>query len=210
MKRLLLALVLVSPFTAMAADKASDKDPFTQGSAKAGESKAAVCAACHGPGGNSAMPDWPKLAGQGSSYIAGQLKDFKSGKRNNPIMAAQVINLTDADFADLGAYYGQQKVTPGLADKAAVATAEPLYRAGDAARGIPACASCHGPKGTGNPAAGYPHVGGQHAKYTATQLTAYKSGERAGTPNGQIMAAVASKLTEQEIQALSSYLNGLH
>jgi cytochrome c553 len=87
--------------------------------------------------------------------------------------------------------------------------AEPLYRAGAAARGIPACASCHGPKGAGQPSAGYPRIGGQHAKYAAKQLRAYKNGERSLGGSGQMMAAVAAKLSDQEIDALASYLNGL-
>lgn len=209
MKRLLMALVLVAPFVSVSAQEAGSKDPFTQGDATAGATKAATCVACHGPGGNSAMPDWPKLAGQGSNYIAHQLKAFKSGERKDPVMSAQAAPLSDADIADLAAYFSQQKSTPAAGSKDAVAVAEPLFRAGDAARGIPACASCHGPKGAGNPAAGYPRIGSQHAKYTAKQLAAYKAGERNGSANGRMMAAVAAHLTDDEIQALASYVNGV-
>lgn len=208
MKRVLLALLLSAPLSSVVAEQAG-KDPFTQGDAATGATKAAPCAACHGPGGNSAMPEWPKLAGQGAPYIANQLKLFKSGQRKNPIMQAQAAPLSEQDMKDIGAYYAQQKTAPGLASKDAVAIAEPLYRGGDAQRGIPACAACHGPKGAGNPAAGYPHVGGQHAQYSAVQLRAYRSGERALGGNGQMMATIASKLTDQEIEALASYLNGL-
>lgn len=209
MKRLLLALVLVAPFAAASAEEAGASDLFTKGDAAAGATKAAACVACHGPSGNSAMPDWPKLAGQGSHYVAAQLHAFKSGERKNPIMAGQVAALSDADMADIAAYFAAQKTAPGVASKDAVAVAQPLFRAGDAARGLPACAGCHGPTGAGNPAAGYPHLASQHAKYTATQLTAYKSGERSGSAHGRMMAAVASKLTDDEIQALASYINGL-
>lgn len=209
MKRLLLALVLVAPMTAAVAADAGSKDLFTKGDAAAGATKAAACVACHGPSGNSAMPDWPKLAGQGSSYVAHQLKAFKSGERKNPIMMGQAAALSDTDMADIAAYFAQQKVALGLASKDAVAVAEPLYRGGDAKRGLPACASCHGPTGAGVPAAAYPRIGAQHAKYTATQLAAYKAGERGATGAGQIMAAVAAKLTDDEIQALASYVNGL-
>lgn len=208
MKRVLLALVLCAPMTAAVA-QASGKDPLTQGDAAAGATKAAACAACHGVGGDSAMPDWPKLAAQGGPYIATQLKLFKSGERKNPIMQAQAVPLSEQDMKDIGAYYAQQKAAPGLASKDAVAIAEPIYRGGVATRGIPACASCHGPNGAGNPAAGYPRLSGQHAKYAAAQLQAYRSGERAAGGNGQMMAAIAAKLSDQEIEALASYLNGL-
>ncbi|SHG64103.1 Cytochrome c553 [Hydrocarboniphaga daqingensis] len=213
MKRLFLAVMFAAPamvsFAASAQTAAPAKDPFTQGDAAAGATKAAVCAACHGAGGNSAMPEWPNLAGQGSTYIVSQLKAFKSGARKNAIMMGQAAALSDADMADIAAYLTAQKVRPGLASKDAVAVAEPLYRGGDASRGLPACSGCHGPRGAGNPAAGYPRIGAQHATYTATQLTAYKSGERGATGTGQMMQAVAAKLTDAEIQALASYVNGL-
>jgi len=212
MKRLFMALVLVAPTMLsfnVQAEEAAAKDPFTHGDAAAGATKAAACVACHGVGGNSAMPDWPNLAGQGSAYIQHQLKAFKSGERKNPIMMGQAANLSDADMADIAAYFTQQKVRPGLASKDAVAIAEPLFRGGDANRGLPACASCHGPRGAGNPAAGYPRIGAQHGKYTATQLTAYKSGERGVGTNGHMMQTIAAKLSDQEIEALASYVNGL-
>lgn len=212
MKRLFMALVLVAPTMlsfAAQAEEAAAKDPFTHGDAAAGATKAAPCVACHGAGGNSAMPDWPNLASQGSSYIEHQLKAFKSGERKNPIMMGQAAILTDADMADIGAYFTQQKVRPALASKEAAAIAEPLFRGGDATRGLPACASCHGPRGAGNPAARYPRIGSQHAKYTATQLRAYKTGERGLGPQGLMMQTIAAKLSDQEIEALASYANGL-
>lgn len=212
MKRLFLAVMFAAPvmvpFVAQA-ETAAVKDPFTQGDATAGATKAAPCVACHGAGGNSAMPDWPNLASQGSPYIVHQLKAFKSGERKNPIMQAQAMMLEDADMADIAAYMTTQKVRPGLASKDAVALAEPLFRGGDATRGLPACASCHGPRGAGNPGAAYPRIGSQHAKYTVTQLKAYKAGERGAGVQGQMMQTVAAKLTDPEIEALASYLNGL-
>ncbi len=207
MKRLLLALALSAPLLVHAEESA--KDPLVQGDAAAGATKAAVCAACHGPAGNSAMPDWPKLAGQHSPYTLSQLKHFKAGERKNPIMQAQVAALSEQDFKDLSVYFAQQKATPGVASKDAVAIAEKIYRAGIADKGVPACAACHGPKGAGNAAAQYPHISGQHSAYTATQLRAYRSGERKAGAQGQIMATVAAKLSDQEIEALASYINGL-
>lgn len=201
------ACVLGLSASALAAEPAAS--PFLKGDAKAGEAKAAVCAACHGPKGNSAVPAWPKLAGQGAPYLYAQLKHFKDGSRNNPIMAGQVAALSDQDMQDLAAYFAAQTASPGVASKDAVAVGGNIYRAGIADRGVPACAACHGPTGAGNPAAAYPHVGGQHADYSAAQLNAYRKGERKAGANGQIMAEVAAKLTDAEIAALASYLNGL-
>lgn len=208
MRGLIGACALGLSSAAFAAD-AGAASPFLKGDAKAGEAKAAVCAACHGAKGNSAVPAWPKLAGQGAVYTYTQLKQFKSGARNNAIMAGQVAALSDQDMQDLAAYFAAQDATPGVASKDAVAIGEKLYRAGAADRGLPACSSCHGPAGAGNPAAGYPHVGGQHAEYNAAQLNAYRKGERKAGTNGQMMAEIAAKLTDEEIAALASYLNGL-
>lgn len=218
MKRVLIALALSAPlFAALpaatadeAAPAAAAKDVFTQGDAAAGGTKAAACFACHGPGGNGAInPDWPKLAGQHSSYIAEQLAAFKSAQRKNPVMLGQAAGLSDNDMKNLGAYFAAQKPVPGVASKDAVAVAEKLYRAGDAARGVPACAACHGPTGAGNAAGQFPRVGGQNSGYAAAQLKSYKSGERGAQGKGQMMAAIASKLSDQEIQALASYISGL-
>lgn len=207
MKRVLLAFALCMPVLASAEQAA--KDPIVQGDAAAGATKAAVCGACHGPTGNSANAEWPKLAGQSPAYVYHQLKAFKSGERKNPVMAGQVAALSDQDMRDLAAHFATLKIAPGVASKDAIAVAEKLYRAGDAKRGLPACAGCHGPKGAGNAAAGYARIGGQHATYTALQLRAFRAGERSVGPQGQMMAAVAAKLSDAEIEALASYLNGL-
>lgn len=206
---LLGACALSVSASVFAADAAPAASPFTKGDAKAGEAKAAVCAACHGPGGASAMPAWPKLAGQGAPYLYAQLKHFKDGSRANPIMAGQVAALSDQDMQDLAVYFAAQEAAPGVASKDSIPVAEKLYRAGNAERGIPACSGCHGPKGAGNPAAAYPHIGGQHAEYTTAQLNAYRKGERKAGANGLIMAEVAAKLTDAEVAALASYINGL-
>lgn len=208
MKRVLLALALCVPVAAFAEGTA--QDPFVKGDAKAGAAKAAVCGACHGSGGNGGVnPEWPKLAAQGSKYIQAQLVAFKSGKRNNPVMSAQAATLSDQDMSDIAAFFATQPAAPGVASEASVAVAQKLYRAGDAARGLAACSACHGPTGAGNPAASYPHIGGQNSGYAATQLRAYRAGERGKEGNGLMMAAVAKHLSDAEIDALSSYLSGL-
>jgi cytochrome c553 len=213
MKRVLIALALSAPLFAAAADEAAPaaaKDAFTQGDAAAGQAKAATCFACHGPGGNGAInPAWPKLAGQHSAYIVEQLNEFKSGQRKVAVMMGQAATLSDDDMHNLAAYFAAQKPVPGVASKDAVAVAEKLYRAGDAERGLPACAACHGPTGAGNAAAQFPRLGGQNTAYAAAELNDYKTGERGAQGKGQIMATIAAKLSDAEIQALSSYISGL-
>ncbi len=191
------------------ASAAQAADPGA-GDAARGKNKAAVCAACHGAGGNSSNPEWPKLGGQHASYVAGQLEAFKSGARKDPVMSGQATGLSAADIADLAAYYAAQPATPGVANPDAVAAAEKLYRGGRAADGIPACTACHGPAGRGNGPAAYPLLSGQHAVYAAKQLRAYRGGERLGTDSGRMMSKVAEKLTDADIEALASYLSGLH
>lgn len=210
MKRVLLAAVLCAPAIVWAEGAA--KDPFTQGSAEAGAAKAATCAACHGPGGNSSNPEWPKMAGQSARFTYEQLQLFKTGKRLNPLMNAQAAALSDQDMRDLAAYFAVQPATPGVASPAVVATAQKLYRAGDARKGLAACAACHTPNGAGVPAASYPRIGGQHAVYVANRLRAYRETAQTELPDGnyKIMAAVAAKLSDAEIEALASYVNGLH
>lgn len=206
MKRILLAAILCAPFAAFAADAPS------QGNAEAGAAKAAGCVACHGPAGNSANPEWPNLAGQNARYVHDQLARFKSGARQNALMAPMAAPLSDADMRDLGAYFAAQPASAGVASEAAVAIAQPLYRGGDAARGIPACAACHLPDGAGVASAGYPHLGGQHATYAASRLKAYRSaGQQKDVEGGNfgVMAAVAARLSDEEITALASYINGL-
>jgi cytochrome c553 len=225
MKRVLLAVALCAPLFAAAQDAAPKAaDPFTHGDAAAGGTKAPACYACHGPGGNGAInPEWPKLGGQGSAYIAEQLAAFKCGPlpadqqaaakcsevRNNAVMSAQASALAPQDMADLAAFFASQKVVPGVASKDAIAIAEPLYRYGDASRDLPACAACHGPTGAGNAAAKFPHIGGQNSAYAANQLHNYQSGQRGNAGPGVMMQTVAKKLSEPEIQALSAYISGL-
>ncbi|MGQ0586768.1 MAG: c-type cytochrome [Gammaproteobacteria bacterium] len=214
----LVALLLAAP-VAFAQDVAK-ADPFTGGSVEAGASKAAVCGACHGPGGNSTNPEWPKLAGQHSAYTYDQLRVLKNKARPSPVMGPQAANLSDQDMRDLAAYFAAQKPSPGVASPDAVKTAQKLYRAGDAARGLPACSACHGPQGAGNAAAQYPRIGGQHSKYTATvlrllrDLSIQRIPQPAGTEAAQwqrfeTMSSIAARLTDAEIEALASYVNGL-
>ncbi len=181
------------------------------GDAEAGKAKSAVCAACHGAEGISALAVNPNLAGQVPGYIAAQLAAFKSGERSNAIMAGQAAGLSDEDMADLDAYYAsltpnvEVKLTEEEAKLAEAGAA--IYRGGFAERGISACMSCHGPSGHGIPK-NYPRVSAQHRQYLEQSLLAYKKGERKGY-NG-IMYDIAFGLSEQQIKELAAYMAGLN
>lgn len=201
----LLALVAVS-FTAPAAWAAETgkADP-----AKAQQIATTLCAACHGPDGNSAIPPNPNLAAQIPEYTTKQLSNFKSGDRQNAIMAGMVANLTPEDMKSLGAYFASQAPKPGIAkDKDLVMQGEKIYRGGNTATGLPACAACHSPDGVGIPSQ-YPRLSGQHADYTQAQLKTFRTGERANDPN-EMMRTIAAKMSDQEIKAVSAYIEGLH
>ncbi len=178
------------------------------GDAATGAQKAAVCMACHGANGNSINPEWPNLAGQHEGYVAEQLANFKQGARTNPLMSPMAAALTDTDMQDLGAHFAQQTPAGLEADPSNWKAGEKLYRGGDAERGLPACIACHGPQGKGNAPARYPALRAQHAVYAYNQLRAYSAGTRV-TPGNDIMQVVASKLTDEEMRALASYLQGL-
>lgn len=181
---------------------------MAQGSVEAGKARAVVCAACHGADGNSLNPEWPSLAGQHETYITGALQAFKKGSRQNVLMSGQAAPLSDQDIADLAAYFAAQPRQPKTADPTLVRSGERIYRGGNKDTSIAACLACHGPDGRGNAPAGYPALAGQQANYTAAQLRAYRAGERSSDPN-QMMRNVAARLTDNEIQAVASYIQGL-
>ncbi len=185
---------------------------LAEGDAAAGQTKSAGCAGCHGPDGNSPSDAFPKLAGQHGEYVIRQLKLFKSGGRQNPIMAGMAAGLSEQDMADVAAFYAGQTIQPGAAQADKVELGQALYRGGDAANGIPACMACHAPDGSGNGPAGYPALGGQHAAYIAAKLKDFRNGTVWGTGDdaSKIMATVAKHLTDEQIDALSSYIQGLH
>jgi len=179
------------------------------GNAAAGKNKSAVCAGCHGVDGNSAAPNFPKLAGLDAQYTAKQLADFKSGARKDPVMAGMAAGLSKKDMDDLGAYYASQKRSTGTTNASAadLKKAERLYRGGDAKNGIAACMSCHGPAGTGIPPR-FPAVSGQHAAYSQKQLLDFKAGTRSN--DSEVMTRTAFRLSEAEIKAVSEYMAALH
>ncbi len=198
-----LALTLTVSATAFAVS-------LVNGDAAAGKAKAGTCAACHGADGNSTNAEYPKLAGQHATYMVEQLELFKSGERKNGIMQGMAAPLDEETMKNLAVYFSQQKATLGVADPELVDKGRSLYRGGDAEAGIPACSGCHGPTGMGNPAADYPRISSQHAQYLATQLKDYRDGKRGNYPKGEIMQGVAEHMTDEDIQALASYVSGLH
>ncbi len=185
---------------------------FAKGDAAAGQAKSAICAACHGMDGNSTVPTWPKLAGQHEQYLVRQVHLIKSGARMVPEMAGIVPGLSDQDIEDISAFFASKTNTGGVADQSMVTLGERIFRAGNAESGVPACMACHGPAGEGNPLSGYPALAGQHAIYTAKMLTKFRAGENYGAKDSpsQVMNGSAKMLTDEEIQAVASYIQGLY
>jgi len=184
------------------------------GDAAAGKDMIAVCAACHGADGNSAVPTFPKLAGQGEKYLLKQLQDIRDGARPIPTMAGQLDGKSDQNLADIAAFYAAQARSGGQTDPALLALGEKVYRSGVAERNVAACTACHSPTGKGNAPAGFPALAGQHAEYTATQLRAYRKGYeddtgRTNDGEAKIMRTTAFGLSDGEIEAVSSYVAGL-
>jgi cytochrome c553 len=177
-------------------------------SIEAGAAKAVVCQACHGANGNSTNPEWPSLAGIGADYIADQLKNFKEGKRTNPVMMPMALPLSPDDMANLGAYFDSLPNTGLESDPSYWQAGEKLYRRGDQARAIPACMACHGPTGRGNEPAKFPALRGQQSVYVMKQLNDYASGARPTGPNG-IMQTIAKRLSPDDFRNLASYVQGL-
>ncbi len=214
MKRALL-LTAVSAVVALGAPAGAEQAASKPDLAKAKQIVNQSCFACHGADGNSPTPANPNLAGQQADYVALQLAHFKNGIRNNPVMAGMAATLTPEDMLSLGAYFAQQKPKGSAAKDADLAAAgRKLFRGGDAASGVPACAACHAPDGAGIPLR-YPRLGGQYADYTLAQLNAFKAGARGMDKegkdiNGKIMAQIAGRMSEQAIASVAQYAAGLH
>lgn len=189
-----------------------------EGDATAGKGKAAVCAGCHGADGNSAVPNFPKLAGQGEKYLIKQMKDIKSGARTVPEMTGILNSLSEQDMADVAAYFSSQTKTLGGTKPELLEAGKALYRGGNMETGVTACTACHGNAGQGMDQAGFPALSGQHAGYIATQLKAFRAAgrndetgkRRENDGETAMMRSIAAKLSDSEIEAVSSYITGLH
>ena len=209
---LIAATAAASPIFAFASTAAAPAAPVAAPAvvkpdlAKGEASFGTVCAACHGADGNSGTPANPKLAQQHPEYLVKQLQEFKSGKRNNAIMSGFAGTLSEQDMKDMSYWLASKKAKPGAAtDKTLVQLGERIYRGGIADRQVPACAGCHSPNGAGIPSQ-YPRVSGQHADYTASQLTAFRDGVR---KNSLQMGQIAAKMNDREIKAVSDHIAGL-
>lgn len=189
---------------------AASAAPVIQGDAAAGQAKSMVCGACHNPDGNSLVPNFPKLAGQGQRYLEKQLQDIKSGQRVVLEMTGMLSPFNDQDLADIAAYFASQEGSVGAADPQLVERGRALFNGGDLAKGMPACTGCHSPDGAGLALAGFPHLSGQHAQYLAKQLTDFREGNRTNDGDAMTMRSIAAKLSNKDIEALSSYIQGLH
>jgi len=188
------------------------------GNAANGQTKSAACGACHGMDGNSANPDWPKLAGQIPEYIIKQLHDFKAGRRSNETMSPMAQPLSGQDIEDLAAYFSSQKSTTGEAKAELRARGEQIYLKGKHRPAVTACIGCHGPSGAGNqdwgknlsapPAVLAPAIGGQQAPYVAKQLQDYKNKARTNDV-GRVMRDISSRLSDEDILAVAEYITSL-
>lgn len=213
MKRSLLTLLCA--MTAFGAHASEAAKTAPKGDAARGQAIAStVCVACHAADGNSTLAANPKLAGQHADYLLKQMRNFKAAdgkqpERVNAVMNGMIAAYNDGQMRDLAAYFAAQVQKGETAkNRETVEYGQKLYRAGDQAKGLPACAACHGPAGAGIPAQ-YPRIGGQFAEYTEAQLKAFREGSRANDPN-KMMRMVAIKMTDAEIKAVSDYIAGLH
>ena len=183
--------------------------PVSKGDPKAAESIVnQVCAACHAVDGNSAAAANPKLAGLNAEYLYKQLSEFKSGDRKNAVMSGMVASLSPQDMQNLAAYYSAQQPKPGTSkDQELALHGQKVYRGGVMGAGVPACASCHGAQGQGIPAQ-FPRLAGQHSDYIYSQLNSFRVGARAND-GAKMMRTIAAKMTDADMKAVASYIQGL-
>jgi cytochrome c553 len=173
-----------------------------------------ACTACHGVV-NSNNPEWPNLSQQSTRYLIEQLHAFRDGTRKNALMSPQAMGLSDIDIIEISKYYNSIPAKRGKisASDNLVELGQSIYRGGIEDRGVPACISCHGPKGLGIDRTGYPKISGQHAKYLYQALEGYKEYYDTRDKRGKnfaIMSSISFKLSNKEMKALSEYLQGLY
>lgn len=202
--KLLSALAALCLMSGAAQAQLENADP------QRGEAASATCVACHGADGNSVVPNYPNLAGQHADYIYEHLQFYKSGERENAIMLGQAAGLDKQTMADLAVYFSELDAELGETPEELLSTGRSIYMGGIAEKGVPACVSCHGPGGMGVPSSGYPRLSGQKVEYTIEQLGLYQSGKRSGYGQAGMMNDIASKLDDEEIQAVANYVRGLY
>lgn len=212
MSRFICTVIFLLFCTAIHADSVQTNLLLLRGNPIEGKTKSAVCVACHNADGNSTTPAWPKIAGMSEAYLLKQLLDYQKGQagpRYDPTMYGMVQNLSLQDMADLAAYFATQEMELGFAQADKVALGQQIYRGGNFTTGVPACSACHGATGVGNYLALFPRLGGQNTEYIITTLHKFKTKERANDVNS-IMRDIANKMTDKEIEAVASYVAGLH
>ena len=194
---------------------------FAAGDAKQGEALVIACVACHGDGGNSTTPNFPKLAGQGEKYLLKQIKDIKGGARTVAEMTGVLDKFSDADLANIAAFFASKsmqlsgskelKVKVNSGEQVdGLALGAKIFRAGNATSGVPACSGCHSPTGLGNAPAGYPRISGQHSAYLEKQLKNFRAGERTNDGEAKTMRQVAQQMSDAEITAVANFIAGLN
>ena len=177
-----------------------------------GKELSASCVACHGDNGISLNPVWPKLAGQNPKYLESQLHEFKKGpdgNRNNAVMYGIAMTLSDSDITNLSAYYASLKSSVGLVKDDYLDLGRNIYRGGNMDIKMQACMSCHGPNGQGNYAAAIPMLSGQHSEYTYQQLKKFQASTRSNDYN-KMMRNIVHRMTDEEMKAVASYIEGLY
>jgi len=183
---------------------------YAAGSVQAGQAKAIVCSACHGPAGISHVPMWPSLAGLHAVYLAKQLHDYQQDlTRHAAVMLPFVANLNEQDQLDLAAYFASLPPPAPIAAQVHFSRGQQLYRQGDSSKHITACIACHGPNGAGNEEAGFPHLQGQQIEYTCLQLQAFKDKTRSNDLNA-IMRTISAHMDEEDMIAVAEYLAAMH
>lgn len=207
MKRLFAAL-LVS-FAATSLSAAPDLE-------KGKQVAETICVACHAADGNSGISIYPRLAGQHAAYTAKHAKDIRDKVRTWSLaesMVAMVEGMSDEDIDNVSAYYEKQVSLAGEAEAASLQAGQLIYRGGVPDQKVPACMACHGPNGAGIPTASrakdgvlaYPRISGQHKDYVVAQMQAFRDGSRVHN----MMAPIATRLTDQQINDVANYIQGL-
>lgn len=205
-----LTAVTVSGSIASAAEYIPPEEE-ARGDPAAAAGQVVVCSACHGAEGKAILGEYPNLGGQHYQYLLRQMRHFKAGERYAVLMAGQLEAMSDDQLKNIAAYFTEKpevsQVAPADAD---LAHGERIWRAGIAEKGVPACAACHGPSGAGNGPANFPMLSGQNAGYTALQLRNYREGERdTGGVYSQMMRGVAGVMSDEDIEAVAAYAQGL-
>jgi cytochrome c553 len=165
-----------------------------------------ACLACHS-GGAAVAPTFPKLDGQHAAYLDKQLREYKSGKRKSAVMAPMIAILKRQQIPGMATHFASQPPASGAVQNPQLAAlGKVLYEEGNRATGVPGCVGCHLPNGVGYQR--YPRLAGQLQAYIVQQLMDFKSGMRSND-RAHVMRAVAGRLTDEEIKAVSEYLAGL-